>query len=146
MKSSGFRIVQDSTVPRFGMDLGAVISIYKKKFAMPTTMTTLSGVLETLRLKKQDNEFIMAEAGFGSPSGKTYQPEELTIIKTYRFEGDSDPSDNSILYLIEANDGFTGYSIDVYGAESNHDDDRYDEFIRKINVSERDFQAGEKNV
>jgi len=103
-------------------------------------MTTLSGVLEKLRIRKQDNEFIMTEAGFTSPAGKLYNTDELTIIKTYRFEGNSDPSDSSILYLIEANDGLIGYSIDAYGVYSNHDDVNYDEFIRKINVSERDEQ------
>jgi len=107
---------------------------------MITTMTTLSGVLEKLRVKKQDNELIMTEAGFSSPAGKIYKPEELTIIKTYRFEGESDPADNVILYLIEANDGLIGYSIDAYGASSNHDDVNYDEFIRKMNVAERDEQ------
>ena len=103
-------------------------------------MTTLSGVLEQLRIKKQDNEFIISEEGFKSPSGKLYQPDDLKIIKTFRFEGDSDPSDNPILYLIEANDGLIGYSIDAYGVYSNHDDNTYDEFIRRINVSERDEQ------
>ena len=107
---------------------------------MENTMTTLSGVLEKLRIRKQDNEFIMTEAGFISPAGKLYNAEDLTIIKTYRFEGDSDPSDSSILYLIEANDGLIGYSIDAYGVYSNHDGVSYDEFIRKINVSERDEQ------
>jgi len=104
------------------------------------TMTTLSSVLEKLRLRKQDNEFIMTAEGFTSPAGKLYKADELTIIKTYRFEGDSDPSDSSILYLIEANDGLVGYSIDAYGVYTNHDDVNYDEFIRKINVSERDEQ------
>ncbi len=103
-------------------------------------MTTLSGVLEKLRIRKQDNEFTITEEGFSSPAGKLYASEDLTIIKTYRFEGDSDPSDSSILYLIEANDGLIGYSIDAYGVYSNHDDNAYDEFIRKINVSERDEQ------
>lgn len=106
---------------------------------MMTPMTTLSGVLEKLRIKKQDNELIMTEEGFCSPAGKLYKEEDLTIIKTYRFEGDSDPSDSSILYLMEANDGLTGYSIDAYGVYSNHAVN-YDEFIRKINVSERDEQ------
>ena len=104
------------------------------------TMTTLSSVLEKLRLRKQDNELIMTAGGFTSPAGKLYKSDELTIIKTYRFEGDSDPSDSSILYLIEANDGLVGYSIDAYGVYTNHDDVNYDEFIRKINVSERDEQ------
>ncbi len=99
-------------------------------------MTTSSAVLEKLRLKKHDNEFRMTEAGFGTGSGKTYQPEELKIIRTYRFEGASDPSDSSILYVMEANDRLIGYSIDAYGVYSNHDDDGYDEFIRQIPVQE----------
>jgi len=103
-------------------------------------MTTLSGVLEKLRLRKQDNEFKMSKAGFESPSGKTYQPEDLKIIKTYRFEGDSNPSDSCVIYLIEANDGLIGYSIDAYGAYSNHEDEGYDDFLRKIPVNEREEQ------
>ena len=103
-------------------------------------MTTLSSVLEKLRVRKQDNEFQVTEEGFKSPAGKVYQPAELTIVKTYRFEGPSDPSDASIVYLIEANDGLTGYSIDAYGVYSNHDDDGYDDFIRKIKVEDRDEQ------
>ncbi|MEP6677539.1 MAG: hypothetical protein ABJA78_20425 [Ferruginibacter sp.] len=103
-------------------------------------MTTLSTVLEKLRLRKQDNEFTIVNGSLSSPAGKAYQPEDLKIIKTYRFEGDSDPSENTILYLIEANDGLIGYSIDAYGAYSNHEDDGYDDFIRKISVNERDEQ------
>jgi hypothetical protein len=103
-------------------------------------MTTLSGVLEKLRLKKQDNEFQISKDNFVSPSGKAYNPEDLKIIKTYRFEGDSDPSDNSVLYLIEANDGLIGYSIDSYGVYSNHEDGKYDDFLRKIPVDEREEQ------
>ncbi len=98
-------------------------------------MTTLSSVMEKLRLKRQDNEFVMKEEGL-SYGTKTYQPDEVTIIKTFRFEGDSDPADSAILYLIEANDGLVGYSIDVYGANSNNDD-AYDEFIKKVKVVDR---------
>lgn len=104
-------------------------------------MTTLSAVLERLRQKKQDNEFLLTEKGFGSGTGKFYKPEELKIIKTFRFEGDSDPSDSVILYVLEANDGRLGYSIDAYGVYSNHDDEKYDDFIRRIPMEERDEQA-----
>jgi len=106
----------------------------------PGTMTTLSYVIEKLRLKRQDNEFTMTPEGFTTASGKSYKPEDLTIIKTYRFEGESDPSDACILYVIEAKDGLVGYSIDAYGAYSNHDDDGYDDFIRKLKVEDRDEQ------
>ena len=110
---------------------------------MPNTkieMTTLSQVMERLREKKQDNEFLMTSKGFGTGTGKFYNPEDLKIIKTFRFEGESDPSDSAILYVIEANDGGIGYSLDAYGVYSNHDDDKYDDFIRRIPMEERDEQ------
>ena len=100
-------------------------------------MATMSQILEKLRLKKKDTEFRMTEGGFSSGK-KVYQPEDLKIIRTYRFEGDSNPSDSSTIYLIEAKDGQCGYSIDAYGAYSNHDADGYDEFLRKIPVEDRE--------
>ena len=103
-------------------------------------MTTLSSILEKLRIKKQDHEFKMTPDGFTADKGKFYNPEDLKIIKTYRFEGDSNPSDSCILYLIEANDGLIGYSIDAYGVYSNHDDEKYDDFIRKVPVEDREEQ------
>lgn len=103
-------------------------------------MTTLTSVLEKLRVKKMDNEFSMTEDGFGIGNNKFYQPEDLKIIRNYRFEGDSDPSDNAVLYLIEANDGLIGYSLDAYGAYSDHEGDGYDDFIRKVKVDEREEQ------
>ncbi len=103
-------------------------------------MTTLTSVLEKLRIKKMDNEFKMFPEGLGIGNNKFYQPEDLKIVRNYRFEGDSDPSDNVVLYLIEANDGLIGYSMDAYGAYSDHDGDEYDDFIRKVPVDEREEQ------
>ena len=102
-------------------------------------MNTLSQVLEKLRIKRQDNEFVMTDGFFVTGNGKQYKPEDLIIIKTYRFEGESDPSDSSILYVIEANDGLIGYSIDAYGVYTNHDGE-YGDFVRKIQVQDRDEQ------
>lgn len=104
-----------------------------------TDMTTLSYIMEKMRVRRQDNEFEITPEGFTTNNGKFYQPEDLQIIKTYRFEGESDPADSQILYIIEANDGLIGYSLDAYGAYSNHDD-KYDDFIRKISVQDRDEQ------
>ena len=106
----------------------------------PGEMSTVTSVLERLRIKKRDNEFRMYPEGFGTGKGKFYKPEDLKIIKTYRFEGESDPSDSAIIYLFEANDGLVGYSLDAYGVYSDHEDDGYDDFIRKISVEERDEQ------
>jgi len=103
-------------------------------------MTTLTTVLEKLRQKRQDNEFVFEEGKMKASNGKCYGVEDLKISRTYRFEGESNPSDNSILYLIEANDGLTGYSLDSYGAESNHEAE-YDDFIRQLPVEHNDESA-----
>lgn len=103
-------------------------------------MTTVTSVLEKLRIKKYDKEFTMTAEGFTPGNNKFYKPDDLKIIRTYRFEGESDPSDSSIIYLLEANDGLIGYSLDAYGVYSDHDDDGYDDFIRKIPVEEREEQ------
>lgn len=54
-------------------------------------------------------------------SGKTFQPDELTIVEHHRFEGVSDPDDLSIVYAIEANDGTRGTLTDAYGVYANPD-------------------------
>ncbi|MDI3319860.1 hypothetical protein [Pinibacter soli] len=107
----------------------------------PNEMITLSYIMEKLRLKKWDNEFRWTPEGFHAGKGKNYQPDELQIIKTYRFEGSTDPADSSILYIIEAKDGLIGYSLDAYGVYSSHDDEEgYDNFIRAIPEKNREAQ------
>jgi hypothetical protein len=104
-------------------------------------MTTIAGVMEKLRQKKFDNEFTWTEKGFSAGKGKFYQPQDLVILRTYRFEGASDPADSAILYILRANDGLIGYSLDAYGAYSNHDDEgAYNNFIRQIPIENRDDQ------
>jgi hypothetical protein len=76
-------------------------------------MDTLSTVLNHLRRKKQDNEFTVDDNGMVLLMGKCYAQQEMTLIKTYRFEGDSDPAEEAIIYLIKASDGSIGYSIDT---------------------------------
>lgn len=104
-------------------------------------MATLSEVLEKLRLKKMDNEFRWENGFFTAGKQKNYTPEELVILKTFRFEGQSDPSDSSILYIMKANDGLLGYSLNAYGIYSDHDgEEGYDNFIRKVHVEGHEDQ------
>lgn len=95
-------------------------------------MDTISTVLNTLKLKKQDNEFVINGTGQLSLNGKSYSPHQIKIIKTYRFEGDSDPADGAIIYLILAQDGIIGYSLDAYGVYTNHTNDGYAGLIQQM--------------
>jgi len=104
--------------------------------------TSSSQVLEKLRKNKMDNEFRWTPEGFTVGRGKTYQPQDLEILKAYRFEGESNPSDMEILYVIRANDGLIGYSQDAYGVYSSHEkEEGYDNFIRQIPEAGHDHIA-----
>lgn len=103
-------------------------------------MSTLSQVMETLRQRGIHREFRMNENGEMKyeDSEKIYKPEDLAILKTYRFEGDSNPADNVILYVVKDDHSNFGIIIDSYGAESNYPGDDFDAFLRDIPVTESD--------
>ena len=50
---------------------------------------------------------------------RTYKPNEVKVVNFYRFEGESDPEDNSILYAIESVNGERGTLTDGYGPSSD---------------------------
>lgn len=101
------------------------------------SMTPLSKVLENLAEKGYGKEFVISEKGAQlDPSGKVYQPEQLKIIKIYRFEGESDPADMAVIYAINAPDGIHGHLMNAYGTYSDQDNPHYDDFIKKVPVDE----------
>lgn len=63
-------------------------------------------------------------------SGKSYQPSDLKIVKTFRFEGMTDPADSSELLVIEANDGSKGTISMSYGAKHSQNEQLLKEIPR----------------
>ncbi|HEX5170399.1 MAG TPA: hypothetical protein VFW11_14580 [Cyclobacteriaceae bacterium] len=93
-------------------------------------MTTLSeclnkavrdGYVESFRV---NGEELIAEHG-----KKRFKPQDVGIPNFYRFEGYSDPEDNSVLYLVETIDGTLGTLVDSYGSDA---DANIATFIRKV--------------
>ena len=62
-------------------------------------------------------------------ASQSYAPEDVTIVDFYRFEGESNPDDMSILYAIEANDGVKGTISAAYGTYADGDTD---DFLKKV--------------
>lgn len=54
-------------------------------------------------------------------SKKQYQPEDLKILKSYRFEGMTDPADQAVVFAMEANDGTKGTMVISYSSQHNQD-------------------------
>ncbi|MEJ7588060.1 MAG: phosphoribosylpyrophosphate synthetase [Ferruginibacter sp.] len=52
---------------------------------------------------------------------KKYKPSEITINNFFRFEGQSNPDDSSVMYVVESNDGAKGTIVDAYGAYADPD-------------------------
>lgn len=67
---------------------------------------------------------------------KEYKPEEVKISSFYRFEGESDPGDSSILYAIETNTGEKGIIINSYGPTSDTKTTSFIEKVENIHKSE----------
>ncbi|HEX8316123.1 MAG TPA: hypothetical protein VF609_14070 [Flavisolibacter sp.] len=61
---------------------------------------------------------------------KAYDVPELILRESFRFEGDSDPGDEAIVYAIETKDGIKGVLVDGYGASS---DEQTEQLLQHLN-------------
>jgi hypothetical protein len=92
-----------------------VKSIAMEKFKKEN-MTTMTGIMNKLQSEGYTESFVASEKGIEAPSKqKFYIPSEVKIDNFYRFEGESDPADNAIVYALETNDGLRGTLVDSYG-------------------------------
>ena len=101
------------------------------------SMTTYSQVLNKLPAKGYGDEVKINRAGASFGDSKAiFQPEQLKIVKVYRFEGESDPSDMAVIYLIHGESGEKGYILNSYGTYSDEGNPYYDEFIKRMPTEE----------
>ncbi|MBC7488426.1 MAG: hypothetical protein H7282_16935 [Cytophagaceae bacterium] len=101
-----------------------------EKVEAKTPLRSLSEAIESVKKDGFTKNFMANEEGLlNLDSNKTYQPYEVKISNFYRFEGESDPGDSSILYAIETKDGEKGILTDSYGAYS---DTNVTEFIKEV--------------
>ena len=99
-------------------------------------MKTLSAVLNKIMASGYRNELkIAGDIAWFENGSRKYLPHELLIEKVYRFAGESDPADMSVLYIISGKNGEAGFFINAYGTYSGNDNPYYDTFIRSIPVS-----------
>lgn len=66
-------------------------------------------------------------------TGDMYSPGDMTIVEYHRFEGMSNPSDMSIVFAVEAEDGRKGTIVSTYGAYANM---KLVEFMDKVKIKE----------
>ncbi len=106
-------------------------SVNEDKIKVPQ-MRDLTSRMNYATKEGYTQNFQVVEAGLRCvESDKIYGPDDLLIVKFYRYEGISDPEDNSILYVIETRDGTKGMLVDAYGAYS---DPQVEEFMKDVRL------------
>lgn len=48
-----------------------------------------------------------------------FNVDDFEIVETYRFEGDTDPSDEAVVYAIESKNGLKGILVNGYGISAS---------------------------
>jgi hypothetical protein len=70
---------------------------------------------------------------------RVYSPDEVKVLNFYRFEGSSDPADNSILYAIETKDGGRGTLVDAFGP---YGDSKVAAFMKEVDDITKKTEKG----
>jgi hypothetical protein len=84
---------------------------------MENSYSSLSVAIQALQAEGFTEDFNLCHAGVENKSRKTiHPPSELDVIRYYRFEGMSNPDDNTVLYVITTASGEKGLLVDAYGA------------------------------
>ncbi len=81
---------------------------------MKNSYITLSEAIKALQKEGYTEDFNLCDAGVENKSKKSiHGTTELHVLKYYRFEGMSNPDDNTILYVIETTTGEKGLLVDA---------------------------------
>lgn len=98
----------------------------------PSKARTLVQALNEMKKNGYTANFRIENDKLIDEHGQTFSAHQVNINSFERFEGATNPSDSSILYAIETNDGIKGAVVTSYGVYSEADEAS---FIRKVSMS-----------
>jgi len=85
------------------------------------SFTTLIDALADVKSRGYTEDFaIEADCLYCGDLDLRLNPEEFHVDEFYRFEEDSNPEDNAVLYAISSSTGVKGTLVDGYGAYAEH--------------------------
>lgn len=101
-------------------------------------MLTVSQIINILNERGIENELRMSNENFFYIENTNviyHHPKDLEIIKIYRFEGNSDPEDSAVIYVMRDIENRKSFLLDAYGAQSNYGEE-FARFLQRIPVNE----------
>ncbi len=94
--------------------------------------STLVDTLHDLKSRGYDFDFnIKDDCIHCAQLDRQLSPEEFEVVEVHRFEGMSNPDDNSVVYAIEGPDGLKGTLVNAYGIYADAASDR---LIAKLEI------------
>jgi len=109
-----------------------------QKVSTNADMKTLASCINKLVLDGYTEDFKASERGLLSlQHERIYQPKDVNIVDFFRFEGVSDPADNSILYAIETTDGIKGTLVDAFGPYADVNVQKFMEEVESQNINKK---------
>ena len=82
------------------------------------TYDTVSEAVNGLKTRGYDLDFNLSENCLVCNDNKL-NADDFEIVETHRFEGDTDPSDEAIVYAIESKKGLKGVLVNGYGISAD---------------------------
>lgn len=95
------------------------------------TYDTVSEAVSGLKARGYNMDFNLKENCIICHEEK-FDPKDFEIAEIYRFEGDSDPADEAVVYAIESNSGLKGVLVNGYGISS---EPMSAEMAKKLSIS-----------
>lgn len=106
------------------------LMLYAYRMSVKAYMTVAEAGRDLERRGFTANFELIAKTFRAVESGKTFNPDDLTIVEHHRFEGSSDPEEMAVVYAIQAGDGTRGVLVDAYGVYANPDLSAFLEDVR----------------
>ena len=94
------------------------------------TYDTVSEAVKGLKERGYTKDFNLKENCIVCNEQKLH-PEDFEIVEVYRYEGDSDPADEAVVYAIESNKGDRGVLVSGYGISA---DEMTSEMAKKLSM------------
>lgn len=96
-------------------------------------MSTMSDITAHLKERGFTKDFEVKKKGeLTYVDGANFKPSQVKIIEFFRFEGESDAGDESILYALETDSGIKGILSHIYGREASDDILNEIDFIKTV--------------
>ena len=94
---------------------------------------TLTGAINGLKQRGYKLDFNLKENCIICED-EEFHPEDFEISEVYRFEGDTDPADEAVVYAIESKKGQKGILVNAFGIYA---DPMSDSLIKKLSFHKK---------